>query len=332
MNASRFKTMGWSVALVALELVGCGGGGGSSSEVPNYQPPVPQVERGPVTSVPAASYDDALRAAAFNRINKHRADAGIGLYRQNAALDLAAQKHSKYQVVNSVVSHDEIPGMPEYFLQTSWGRMSIAGYPTEQEGTYEVASGENSLTAPPTELIAEKLIDGLMSAPYHRAALIEPSYADVGVGIYWQGPMIRITADIARTKANAQGSPNNQLILWPPNGSTGIPTQLDGEEQDDKGNVTVAAGSGYAASVHVNRQYRGIGDVSRFEITDAVGNVVKTRLITHGDFVAALPLAPLAKNTTYNVVFEGLTRDVDSGKKSPAQRTWVFTTGDKIKY
>jgi hypothetical protein len=78
-----------------------------------------------------------------------------------------------------------------------------------------------------------------MSAPYHRSALIEPSYVDVGVGIHWQGKLIMIMADIARTKANVQGSPDSQLIVWPPKDSTGIPTQILSEEQDDKGNFKV---------------------------------------------------------------------------------------------
>jgi uncharacterized protein YkwD len=97
-------------AVVAAVLAGCGGGGEGGGGAPVYDPAPTPAERGPVLTVPAAKYDDALRAAAFNRINKHRQDAGIGLYKQVASLDEAAQRHSKYLVANSASGHDEKSG------------------------------------------------------------------------------------------------------------------------------------------------------------------------------------------------------------------------------
>jgi uncharacterized protein YkwD len=329
-----------SALWATLLLASCGGGGGSDSAPP--RPYTPPIEREARTSVAAATYTDSWKLGAFNRLNEIRAQAGIGLLTQNASVDQAAQNHSTYQVNHSKIEHTE----------TSGGADRTGGGPDERI---------RAITAPPyldlktsTEVISPvlvrnstaaqsglNLVDGLMSAPYHRSAMLSPEWSDMGVGFDARGGQANMTINLARTEANTQGAPKTQLIIWPPDGSTNMPTAMPGEDPDpipeNKG-----APAGYPASVQSNPLLGiRVGNITQFEISDLSGAVVATKLLDSSDkelagglFVAALPKAPLAKNTRYKVTFKA---DLQKGgaifkEDTPISKTWYFTTGDKFDF
>jgi Cysteine-rich secretory protein family len=95
-------------------LVACGGGGDGGPGAPVVAPPTSYVEPQAVTQVPAGAYSDVWRLSAFNRLNEVRAQAGIGLLRQNVSVDQAAQNHSSYQVNHGKLEHTESAGGADF--------------------------------------------------------------------------------------------------------------------------------------------------------------------------------------------------------------------------
>jgi uncharacterized protein YkwD len=341
MNARSFKSMGLVAALVVSGLVGvgCGGGGGTSAVLPPYTAPPVEPAARVLGSVPEPSYPaEPLRLAAFRRLQQIRVDAGVGVLKQHPSLDKAAQDHSKYQVINKISSHDEVSGNPGFTWEKSFARMNSAGYPTEQEGTTEVTIGPAYLPDVTQPELAAKLVDGLLSGPYHREAMLAAKFTDVGIGVYTQNDGINLNIDMAKTNANnnTQGAPNTPLIIWPPDKSTGLPTNLAGEE-GAKGKPTLGPERGYPASVQTDDGFRSIMKVVKFELRGPDGALVDTELIRYGTLYAALPRKHLQTNTTYSVVFEGEIDEVNLSRYDPLNnqirtKTWTFTTGQKLEY
>jgi uncharacterized protein YkwD len=326
------------MAAIAMLIAGCGGGGESG---PPPAPYVPPVEPPAVVSVPPAVYTDNRRTLAFNRLNEIRAQAGVGLLAQSAPVDQAAQSHSVYQLVNSELGHTEAPNKPGYIGSTSHIRIEHFGYKDLVESTEVTAR----LAFPNSSLpqAGANLVDYLMGGPYHRSAIIQAEYADVGVGLYDKDSSTVLTVNFARTKSNTQGAPDTVVIIWPPDGSTDLPTAMLGETPNPiKENN--GAPAGYPASVQVSSLWHAL-DVTRFEIREtSTGTLVDTKLLSYAtdyelnttfadhSFAAALPRAPLAKKTNYTVIFEGIKTMQNSLVSSPVRKTWSFTTGDKVEF
>jgi uncharacterized protein YkwD len=337
MNLSPFKRRACISLLLgaSLFLAACGGGGGGDERPPYVPPPAPvEAAARPLGSVPEPSYpEEPLRLAAFQRLQQIRLDAGLGVLKQVASLDKAAQDHSRYQVLNSVVSHEEIRDKAGFTWTNASGRMNQAGYPTEQEGTTEVTTTFSNISGPITPALGAKLVDDLMGGPYHREAMLTAMYTDIGVGVHIQGTSVNLNMDIAKTQANnnTQGAPNNQVIIWPPDKSTGIQTNI-GTPDAMQGKPTLPAERGYAPSVQTNFQFRVIPNIIKFELRGPGGALVDTEIVDSGTLIAALPRRHLEKNTTYSVVFEGEMLNTYNGKRTAAQKSWTFTTGDKLDY
>jgi uncharacterized protein YkwD len=317
--------------LCAAWLAGCGGGGGDSTPVPTPSGPTVESAARDAASVPPGVYDDPLRTAAFDRLNQVRAQAGIGVLAQlKQSLDKSAQAHSDYQVRNKVSSHDEVAGKPGFTAEKLAQRIYFFGYPGSGGELAEVSTTFTDITTPADALLAQKLVDDLMSGPYHRAGMLDPELTEVGVGVSKQGNWVNLNINMAWSRTNTQGAPNNLLINWPPDGSTNIPIDIGITEAGGKNGPDIPAGRGYAASVQTNCSLRDASKISRFEMRDFAGNLVQTQPISTGCFEAILPLQPLIKNTTYSVVFEGSLIQVYDGKETAVQKSWSFTTGDKI--
>jgi uncharacterized protein YkwD len=325
-------------------LAACGAG----SDDPPRAPYVSPVERSSVTQVPAPTYTDAWKLSAFNRLNEVRQQAGIGLLAQNATIDIAAQNHSSYLVNHSLTGHIEPQSGSDSTGGDSSARINHVENPAYPVKLEYNSSTEVTSTVEDMGIRAQsgkELIDGLMGTPYHRSALLTPEWADVGIGFDGRGTYANITIDIASNPYNIQGAPQTPYIIWPPDGSTDIPTAM-GTERPNPIPENNGAVAGYAVSIQTNRRLdTGLGNVSVFEIRDPSGAVVPTKLLTvrtdpnltplgAGAFIAALPRAPLAKNTRYQVVFKA---DLQKGgaifqEDKPMEKTWSFTTGEKLYY
>jgi uncharacterized protein YkwD len=321
--------------LTCVVLTACGGGSDSNTPQPLLSGPTIEPPAREASSVPQGIYDDALRSAAFARLRQIRSEAGVGVLKQKDFVDMAAQSHSKYQVINNISTHDEVPGMPGFIAKKFMQRIDYFGiYPSSQGQTdgFEVTISALSFAGNATPELAQKLVDGLMSGPYHRSAMLDPEFTDVGVGLYVQDKSVNLNINATRTIANTQGAPNNLLINWPPNGSTNIPTEIAGEESGGPNRPGIPAGRGYAASVQTNCSLRDASKITLFEMRDAAGNLVETQQVSSGCFEAILPLKPLLKATTYSVIFDGTLIQLYDGKETPIQKKWSFTTDEKITF
>jgi uncharacterized protein YkwD len=340
---SRCKRKLLTSLITSSLLAACGAG---SDNPPPSAPYVSPVERNSVLQVPAPTYTDAWKLSAFNRLNEVRQQAGIGLLTQNATIDIAAQNHSSYQVNHSMIEHTEPESGSDGTGGDSSARINYVvnpAYPVRLDynsSTEVIAPVQNRSTAQS----GSNLIDSLLGTPYHRSALLTPEWADVGIGFDGRSAYANITINIARTAANTQGAPQTPYIIWPPDGSTDVPTAMVGESPNPIPENNGAM-PGYAASIQTNPLLdTALGNVSVFEIRDPAGAVVPTKLLSTrtdpnltplgaGAFIAALPRAPLAKNTKYQVIFKAdLQKGIILREDKPMEKTWSFTTGDKLYY
>ncbi len=111
---------------------------------------------------------------AFNYLNQIRKQAGMIPFTYNSSLQEAAQNHSYYLHTNRVGGHGERSGRRGYTGRSHVDRIVRTGYLSRQ-------TGENvSYHSHPTS--AQKSVDGLMSAIYHRLAFLSFEYDEAGAG------------------------------------------------------------------------------------------------------------------------------------------------------
>lgn len=169
------KTLVSVLALAALAACG-GGGGGSSSESSSGGdsssglPPLPAQDPIVVTTpepeanllAVAGVYSDANRASAFDRLNAIRLQAGLGVLRQVAAIDVAAQGHADWLSYNNYVSHVQVVGTYGFTGVTPGARNIAASYNFYSAEVISFGSATATGAAH---------VDALMAAPYHRLAM-----------------------------------------------------------------------------------------------------------------------------------------------------------------
>jgi len=304
--------------LVAALLTACGGGGGSST--PTNQPPVnTPVSTCVVTpaGVPAATGDTAIDG--FNWFNYRRAGIGLTMLTCNQMLNTAAVGHSNYLRLNNTVSHDQVVGNPGFTGASLGDRLANAGYVLTGNYAYgEVisAAGDKSGFFHAEELIA---------AIYHRFVIFEPMFREMGTGASTRSDgYTYFTADMATTRGFGTGLGKGNIVTYPSNGQTQIPTSFDSdtESPDPVPNQNTV---GYPVSVHSD--ITGSMTVTSFTIRPHGGVNMNTRLLssatdshTQSHEAAIIPLATLTSGTTYDVSFTGTVDGV------AVTKNWSFTT------
>jgi uncharacterized protein YkwD len=349
MNHQRSKPWTLILALTtAAVLTTACGGSSDSPPAPRPAPGAPQeliarpeAQRSTVNPTQATYANPELKAA-FDRLNEIRLRAGVGALAQNTFVDKAAQLHSEYMSFNNLITHEEMSGDPGFHGITVSARINAAGYADLARSTEVISSSPLTISPRPTPA---QSVDGLIGAPFHRGGMLQPDYADVGIGITSGATYKNLTIDFAHTDANIQGAPDNDiiqdhLILWPPSGMTDMPTAMLCEEPNpikENGNLSFCGyrkPAGYPASVQVNHSaWRSIAKIVQFEMRErASGTLIDTKLLaasSHAEdsalavlmgkaeyripdayydgnsFAAILPKAPLKRNTEYEVIFVG---------------------------
>jgi uncharacterized protein YkwD len=202
-------------------LVAACGGGDSRSTTPLPIPAGPEVKAvDMVTSVPAPTYtgEDLIF---FNLLNVERAQCGFGLLAQNSKLDAAAFAHSTYGVLNNFFNHNEISTNPGYTGGDHIMRINAAGYPVTDKTSTEALNGGGGVVG----------LRGLLSAPYHMAALLG-AYRDIGVA-FVTNPVSNIpllTTNYAFSSAlGPQLLSTSDVLTYPCLGSNEVKRQLRGE-------------------------------------------------------------------------------------------------------
>jgi Cysteine-rich secretory protein family len=101
-------------------------------------------------------------------VNQARAEAGVPPLRANAALQQAAQSWAQYMAVNNYLNHFGRDG------STPADRMAAAGYQGETTGENLAKGFSNALS----------VMNSWLNSPSHRANILNPQFAETGVGVY----------------------------------------------------------------------------------------------------------------------------------------------------
>lgn len=211
---------------------------------------------------------------AYPYLNRLRKQAGLSVFIRNDRLEASAQDHARYLSRNSPVGHKQKPGNRGFTGEAPGDRAAFRGYPSR-------AVTENFSAGQAT---ARKSIDNLMSAIYHRFAFLDVSKNQLGVGragsergmffvynmgndrlarfcqytVYTgDGPFYtdtcyhsdKVSATEFELRRGETGRENPEMILWPPDGSEGVPTAFYEEVPDPLPDYRV---SGYPVSVQLN--------------------------------------------------------------------------------
>ena len=122
---------------------------------------------------------DRFRDALLCVLNEHRVDAGRQPLRASRPLERSAGAHSRDMVSHHYLAHEQ-EGRPSLY-----GRVRIGGY---FEGAATALYSENIGVAPIGGATATKLVDAWLTSADHRANILHPMFADLGVGTAFAGP------------------------------------------------------------------------------------------------------------------------------------------------
>lgn len=290
------------LGLAFVFLVGCGGGG---SDAPTATTAPVATVPSAVTSVPPPNYQQEKKIEIFNRINEIRSQVGLGLLMQSTKLDIAAQGHSNYQVLNNVQSHDQIIGRPGYTGVDLGIRAASAGYDALTMAEVISYAGE---------LGGRGQVENLMAAAYHRSAFLNYKYRDIGIGeaFYQNSQTVNaMVINVAYSLPLKEQGSSVPYVLWPQNNST-IPRLTNPPE------IPKPPGLGYPVSINFDPN-KAI-TVDKFELKEG-GAQIETHFIEpETGFVMLSPRLSLKPLTKYTVVFEG---SLDS---KPLIVNWSFNT------
>lgn len=302
-----------AAALVtAWALVACGGGGGySSTPTPTPTNPAP-------TDPGAPAATGNIATDGVNWVNYRRGQSGLSTLTRNALIDLAAQRHSNYQQLNTI-THEQEVGKPGFSGVTLADRLTQVGYLGSSYFIGEVISASTSNSG-------SYLTEELITAIYHRFVIFEPKFKEIGAGaVTGSNGYSILTIDFAANNGLGTGLGTGNLATWPINGQTGVTRNFfsDYESPDPVANQNEV---GYPVSVHAD------GDltltVNSFTIQQHGGSTVAVKLIngandsvhTPKSAAAIIPLTVLAPNAVYDVSFNGMIGAI------PVVKTWSFTT------
>jgi hypothetical protein len=274
------------------------------------------------TSLAAGNNISQLEIDALNRINTIRSAASLSLVSAEYYLNIAAQKHTAYQLETDVYGHNESnTSAVNYTGAALSDRISAQGYPWSR--LLEVTAA-----AKPVKSSIE-LHDMLIDTVYHRLGMLRHDLVDVGVGYLSKGNAAVLTIDYGRSKTLALTPPSGGApVKWPVDGQINVPTSFasDTEVPDPVPDQNIV---GYPITFQV------YPDVSftpvrfrLFEVTPSGDvEVTNTRVLSsandkNSDTYAAtlIPMAPLKAEKKYTVIFEGI---VDG---APVTARWQFTT------
>ena len=324
----RLQTTGASL-LVALAVAACGGGGSGGSPAPSptpspvtpapVTPPPPAAVTPPAPEPGAPALTNNTATDGLNWLNYRRSQAGLSVLTRNSLIDSAAAGHSNYQRLNKVTHVQEV-GKTGFTGVRLLDRLQAVGYATPSYFYGEVISASNSTSA---VYLAEELI----TAIYHRFAIFEPRFKEIGAGSVTSAAGYTIlTTNFAANNGYGPGIGKGNIVTWPVNGKTGVVPNFfsDFEEPDPVDNANEV---GYPISVHADADV--VLTVSSFSIKPRAGANLAVKLLsaaadpektTTRSAASIVPLSVLAANTVYDVSFNG------AADGTPVSKSWSFTT------
>jgi uncharacterized protein YkwD len=130
-------------------------------------------------AVPHPDDIERTRAAILCLLNQERTKHGLPPLRHNAMLEDASQVHSDDMARRNFFAHETPEG------GTPSQRMTAAGYPPGG-----VSVGENIYWGEEAMATPVEAVDGWMHSPGHRENILRPQFAEVGVGVAYDAPIV----------------------------------------------------------------------------------------------------------------------------------------------
>lgn len=350
MNGEVMKKKALVVAAaVAIAVLSTACGGGGSSPTPAPAPiPVPIPAPTPIVpaeniqkTVPALTYpSDSAEFSFVTTLNTFRAQVGLGLLAQHAALDKAAANHLAYILRNDMLlggtvnmrAFDPATGRSNFHIEESTkplftgvqeaDRAKAAGYIGNYVGEQiSFGGGKGSVVA----------LKGLIGTVYHRAGLMHqgPTNIGVSVGADSSQTVVMEFGFLAKPQANA----GDYLGVYPADKQTGVGLHAQVEVPNPFPELSLSnddfpSKTGYPISVSAAQG--ATLKVQEFVLTDATtGLAVDARVMHHENDPNKLLLpnaafliakTRLKPGTTYQVRFSGLVGG------ATVTRSWGFTT------
>jgi uncharacterized protein YkwD len=365
MNSRNASTYSWitnrrSLAIaVTLVLNGCGGGGSSlpastgssvtatvaaaQSSTVDFQAQTADLnpksagisacvdpqDSSEFSSTTGFSYNATSQTQVLESLLNHaRCLAGVPALARHQALDVAASNHANYSVLNASATHTESSALAGFTASNPGERMSASGYSSFSAQRAEPYQWGEVLAR--TGPVAREAHEGLMSAIYHRLAMLSPQVAHAGLALHTTADtkeMVSVIDMAASTDLRMGG-----LIAYPAAGQLHVPVAFNSDlELPDP--FPAQGFVGYPISVQSDRG--SVLQVSKFELRDSQQQIVPaylraktanptsgvqadTQLDSSEAFLSAA--AALTPSTLYTVRFEGTLDGV------PVVKTWSFST------
>jgi uncharacterized protein YkwD len=266
---------------------------------------------------------DALQAPVLDRVNYHRALAGLPPVAADARLLKAAQSHSSYlDSTNQMGHYEDKKTNPYYTGNSPFDRIDAVHYDYAEAGEV-VARQPSSHPA--------AAVDALMTAIYHRFIILSVDFVHAGPGVVLKNHQgvdeLNVTVDFG-AETLPPSPPPSLLTVYPADTQTGIPTDFDPAEEFPNpmpGHKLV----GYPVSIQVDaRQAFTVQSLELYEMApNASPRALDAKLLTHArdaetpaHAAALIPVSPLAPLTIHQVMFSGSVNGI------PVSRTWQFLT------
>lgn len=312
---------GWHTAaatlITALVLTACGGGGGSdSAPAPAVAPASPALQE---QGAPALTNN--ISTDGFNWVNYRRSQIGMPVLTRSTLVDNAAQGHSEYQRINSIVGHEQVPGKQGFTGATMSSRLQQAGYLFNSGANFAYGEVISATSSNSGVYMAEELI----TAIYHRFVIFEPRFKEIGTGTATNASGYSyFTVNFAANNGYGAGVGKGKLATWPANGQVSVARNFmsDYESPDP---VAGQNEVGYPVSVHADID--AVLEVTTFAMQPRGEADVAVKLLqrstdanTPKSAAAVVPLAILRAGTTYDVRFSGAVDGIQVSKN------WSFTT------
>jgi uncharacterized protein YkwD len=254
------------------------------SPTPNVTAP-----RASPTVSPAAS-PRANDAAEMLRVhNELRAAVAAPTVRADDRVTTAAQRHAEYLAQNNALGHDEVPGSPGFTGASVRDRLAAQGY--ADANASEVATSFSSGT---------EGVRSLWVLPYHRLGLMHPHAVVAGWG-HAETAGRAITVGVIVYDFNAP-APERVRVPAPDQRVAGT---YSGEEIPE----VVPAGAARPVGYPIMVVYSGARavDLRSARVTDASGRELPHHVVPQiyeRDYVAIIPVSPLAPGARYRVRLE----------------------------
>lgn len=325
------------ILLLSFALAACGGDSSTQAAPPSaaattaqqlaQEPNAPQVTGNMATD-------------GFEWFNFRRRQIGLPAVARSPQIDTAAQKHSDYQAINNVVTHDEDPLKPGFTgregcpfnYPESQSRIQKAGY------VFKVPYACGEVIAKTNYTYGFTAAEALITAIYHRFVVFEPMYKDAGAGYATASSgYTYFTTDFAANNGLGSGLGAGKFTVYPYAGQKDVPLNFfsDTEEPDP---VPGRNEVGYPISVHADIDQ--LISVGVFSVgLHSTGVPLDVQLLaspsdpeTPTSGAAIIPLQPLASGTIYDVAFSGSICTISPPNTScisastAISKSWSFTT------